>query len=227
MTTDKAYGEEDLTVLDRAGVWLSARAVRRHVDLRGKRIADLGCGYAAMMVRPLLDEVQRAVLVDVALSRALKDHHKVHAIEGLLPDVLQTLETCSLDVVLALAVLEHLVEPQRMLDEVFRILAPGGVAIVNVPSWRGKPVLEFVAFRMGISSASMDDHKTYYDPRDLWPMLVKAGFRPSTIRCRRHKLSFATLGVARKTAAPGETPPRASTGPAVESASGLKRSHRS
>lgn len=198
MTTMKAYGREGLTVLDNAGVWLSARAVRRHADLGGKRIADLGCGYDATIVRSVLHQVDQAVLVDTALSETLKEDPKVRAIEGLLPEAIREVETESIDVVLALAVLEHLSEPQRTVEEMYRILAPGGVAIVNVPSWWGKPVLEFVAFRMGISYDSINDHKTYYDPRDLWPMLVRAGFRPRSIICRRHKGGFATLAVARK-----------------------------
>ena len=64
-----------------------------------------------------------------------------------------------------------------------RILRPGGVCLVNVPSWRGKWFLELSAFRLGLSPADeMNDHKTYYDPRDLWPMLVRAGFRPQDIQ---------------------------------------------
>ena len=46
---------------------------------------------------------------------------------------------------------------------------------VNVPSWWGKTALEFSAFRLGLSPAEeMNDHRRYYDPRDLWPKLVEA-----------------------------------------------------
>ena len=75
---------------------------------------------------------------------------------------------------------------------------PGGVLLVNVPSWRGKRFLELSAFRLGASPADeMDDHKCYYDPRDLWPMLVAAGFRPQDIRCHRHKFGLNTFAVCR------------------------------
>ena len=43
----------------------------------------------------------------------------------------------------------------------------------------------------------MDDHKAYYDPRDLWPMLVEAGFKPSKITCFRHKFGLNTFAVCR------------------------------
>jgi hypothetical protein len=42
----------------------------------------------------------------------------------------------------------------------------------------------------------MDDHKMYYDKRDLWPLLVKAGFRPHDIRLRYHKLGLNLFAAA-------------------------------
>jgi 2-polyprenyl-3-methyl-5-hydroxy-6-metoxy-1,4-benzoquinol methylase len=198
VATEKAHGEEPLTRLDRVGTWLSTRSVRRNAELRGKRIADLGCGYDAPVTRPFLDQVREAVLVDVALDDDVKRHPRVRPVMGLLPGALEGLESESFDVILALAILEHLLEPETALEEIYRLLSPNGVVVINVPNWRGKPVLEFFAFRLGISAEGMDDHKCYYDPRDLWPMLVAAGFAPSAIRCRRHKFGFATLAVARK-----------------------------
>jgi hypothetical protein len=44
----------------------------------------------------------------------------------------------------------------------------------------------------------MDDHKMYYDPRDLWPLLVRAGFRPSAIRLHRHKFGLNLFAAATK-----------------------------
>jgi SAM-dependent methyltransferase len=138
-------------------------------------------------------------LVDVALADDLKRHPKVTAIEGSLPEVLPGLDETSFDVVLCLSVLEHLWEPQEALCHIHRILGAGGVAVINVPSWRGKRFLELSAFRLRMSPADeMDDHKTYYDPRDLWPMLVRAGFRPSLIRCDRHKFGLNTSAVCRR-----------------------------
>lgn len=194
-----AYGQHRKhTPVDRFGVWLSGRAVRRQGDLRGKRVGDFGCGYDASFMRTVLDDVREAVLVDVALAEDLRRHSRVRAIEGSLPESVATLDDRSLDVALCLSVLEHLWEPQEMLAEIHRLLSPGGVALINVPSWRGKTFLEFSAFRLGLSPAEeMDDHKRYYDPRDIWPMLVRAGFRPSGIRCRRHKFGLNTFAACR------------------------------
>jgi hypothetical protein len=43
----------------------------------------------------------------------------------------------------------------------------------------------------------MDDHKWYFDPRELWLLLVRAGFKPSEIRCGRHKFGLNTFAACR------------------------------
>jgi SAM-dependent methyltransferase len=193
-----AFGQtREPSFIDRFGVWLSARKIRGTVPaFEGLRIADLGCGYDATIARQLLPDVREAVLVDLALADSLKTHPKVAAREGTLPDVLCDLPDASLDLVMCLSVLEHLWEPQRMLSECRRLLAPGGTLLVNVPSWRGKRALEFSAFRLRLSPAEeMNDHKTYYDPKDLWPLLVRVGFTPEHIRCTTHKFGLNTFAI--------------------------------
>lgn len=201
-----AYGEDRrLTPVDRFGVWLSSLAVRRHAELAGKRIADFGCGFDARFTRGVLPQVASACLVDVRLAEDLKHESKVSAMEGTIEEMLPVIPDASIDVVLCLSVLEHLSDPQAALDGFRRILAHDGVLLVNVPSWRGKVFLELSAFRLGLSPAcEMDDHKRYYDPRDLWPMLVRAGFRPSHIRCHRHKFGLNTFASARAAGPPEE-----------------------
>ena len=55
----------------------------------------------------------------------------------------------------------------------------------------------YITFRLGLSPAEeMDDHKMYYDPKDLWPLMVKAGFMPHAIKCFKHKFGLNTFAVA-------------------------------
>jgi SAM-dependent methyltransferase len=200
-TRETAFGQQgQISAIDRLGVRLSARRIRRHVpSFEGTRIADVGCGYHATFARSVLDQVDHAVLLDLAVDRDLKRHPHAEVIEGPLPDTLAQLLTASLDVILCISVLEHLWEPQQALAEMHRIARPGGVCLVNVPSWWGKWFLELSAFRLGLSPADeMNDHKAYYDPRDLWPLLVRAGFRPQDIRLSRHKFGLNTFAACRK-----------------------------
>ena len=197
---DRAFGQDYTpTLVDRFGVWLSARQIRRYTGpLKGQRLGDFGCGYNATFVRSVLDELDEAVLVDSALAPDLKDRPKVRVIEGALPAILDTLPSASMDVILCVSVLEHLWNPLAALEACRRIVRPGGVCLFNVPSWRGKWFLEYSAFRLGLSPKDeMDDHKTYYDVKDFWPLLVRAGFLPSHIRCFSHKFGLNTFAVCR------------------------------
>jgi SAM-dependent methyltransferase len=197
---ERAYGQGyQPTIIDRFGVWLSARQIRRYTgSLAGKRIGDFGCGYHAAFARTVLREVERAVLVDSALAVDLKTVPNVTAIEGILPDVLEQVPSASLDIVLCISVLEHLWDPLAVMQHCYRIVCPEGTCLFNVPSWRGKKFLEYSAFRLGLSpKEEMDDHKAYYDVKDLWPLLVRAGFQPSRIHCFSHKFGLNTFAVCR------------------------------
>jgi SAM-dependent methyltransferase len=196
----RSFGQDyGLSVVDRLGTWLSCRRLKREAGgLAGKSLGDFGCGFEARFVRDVLPVLRHAVIVDVALAEDLKDTPRLRAIEGRLPDALEALEDRSFDVITCVSVLEHLTRPEAALREFRRLLAPGGVLLVNVPSWWGKVALEFSAFRLGLSPREeMDDHKRYYDPRDLWPMLVAAGFLPHQVRCRRYKLGLNTFATCR------------------------------
>ena len=62
----ESYGQHGMTWVDRLGVWLSMRAIRRQLpagnDLRG---LALGCGYRATQLVALQDRTSEAVGVDV------------------------------------------------------------------------------------------------------------------------------------------------------------------
>lgn len=195
MPRTESYGQSGrLSPVDRFGQWLSLRRVRKELgDVQGLALADIGCGYEAKLARQFLDASGSMLLADLKLDPALKRHPKVRVLEGRLPQVLGRVKARSLDVILLNSVLEHLDEPLLTLQGLHRALRPGGKLWVNVPNWRGKAALEYSAFKLGLSPAQeMEDHKMYYTPRQLWPLLVAAGFKPSRIRCGNHKLTLNT-----------------------------------
>lgn len=200
-TRSQSFGQRHRTTFaDRLGVWLSARQIRRYVPkFVGKNVGDFGCGFQASFARTILDDAAKVVLVDVAIADDLKGHPKVRATEGALLPALAKLGDASLDVIMCISVLEHLWEPLEALTHFRRILAPGGTCLLNVPSWAGKRYLELSAFKLGLSPAfEMNDHKTYYDMKDLWPLLVRAGFVPQEINCFSHKFGLNTFAVCKR-----------------------------
>lgn len=186
--------------VDRLGVWLSGRAVRRVIPtFAGLTVADIGCGYKASFAESIANEVQSMTLVDLAITSRVLVDGRINAIQGTLPGVLSTLQSDHYDAVLCLSVLEHLWDHEAALAHFYRMAKRDGLCIINVPTWRGKRFLEFSAFRLGLSPRSeMDDHKRYYDPADLWPLLVRAGFVPHNIRLRRHKGGMNLVAYCRK-----------------------------
>ncbi len=195
-----SFGQEhELSPIDRLGTWMSLRAVTKHIgSLAGMRWGDIGCGFDARLATALCREAGSTTVVDVSLSEEVKAHPGLTAIEGVLPAALAAFGDDAFDLLTCISVLEHVRDDAATLCAFRRLLAPGGTMIVNVPSWWGKTALEFSAFRLGMSPVDeMNDHKRYYDPRDLWPLLVEAGFVPQHITCRRHKLGLNTLAVCR------------------------------
>ena len=194
----EAYGQHGVSWVDRFGVWLSQRAIRRCLP-PGNSLAviELGCGYRAKLLVALRDRLQRGVGVDFQIDPALQGLAPFTFFEGPIEETLPKLGSGEYDVVMLISVLEHLADPLSALQAAQRLLKPGGVLLINVPTWRGKFFLEFSAFRLGLSpKVEMDDHKMYYDKRDLWPLLVKAGFQPSRIALRYHKFGLNLFATA-------------------------------
>ncbi len=63
--------------------------------------------------------------------------------QGLLADMTRApIRTGSVDAVFAFHVLEHVVDDRAMIGEIYRILRPGGVAVVGVPLTLDRPTFE-------------------------------------------------------------------------------------
>ncbi len=190
----KAFGTSNLSLIDCFGTWLSRRAIRGSVGERsGLTVLEIGCGYQAKNLLAIHDRVTNMVGCDFNIAPEVKRLKEFEAIEEPAEIALRVLKGRSFDVVMLISVLEHLSNPLDTLSVCREMLAPLGRLLVNVPTWRGKELLELIAFRLGLSpngKIEMDDHKMYYDKRDLWPLLVKAGFAPSRIHLHYHKFGL-------------------------------------
>jgi SAM-dependent methyltransferase len=195
-----SFGEHHkLTFADKIGVWLSNRRIIKLARAeKPEVVADIGCGFEARLIGVLPQTLKQYIAVDVSLSSTLSDDVRIKSIEGLLPEALNGISTGSVDLVILNSVIEHLDDPELAIRECLRIIKPGGVIFLNVPTWLGKIVLEFLAFRLSLSPAiEMNDHKNYYDKRDLWRVLRKGGVLPMNIKVRRHKFLLNVFAIGR------------------------------
>lgn len=196
----KSYGQDELSFVDRLGVWLSQRAIAAELAANDNlEVLELGCGFQALQLVALTPRLKRGVGVDFQLAPELASFRNLSFYQGTIEENLPKLMSERFDAVLLISVLEHLRDPLSVIESAWQLLKPSGVLLINVPTWRGKAFLEFSALRLGLSpKTEMDDHKMYYDKRDLWPLLVRAGFKPSMIKLRYHKLGLNLFAVARR-----------------------------
>jgi len=120
--------------------------IRRHANCR---LLDIGCGWEARFLRAVEPYIASGTGVDFKAPEV--NTEKLRTVRLTLADRLPLADS-SFDVVTMLAVLEHLAQPDAILREIYRVLAPGGELVLTVPSKAAKPVLEFLAFRLGISN---------------------------------------------------------------------------
>ncbi|MCL5023294.1 MAG: class I SAM-dependent methyltransferase [Nitrospirae bacterium] len=103
-------------------------------------------------------------------------------------------------VVTMFAVLEH-VMPGRvvpLLEEVRRVLAPGGVFILTVPAGWTDKLLRAMAKLGLVSPIEIEDHKDTFSLRKVIDALRRANFREENVRAGRFEMSMNIWATAVK-----------------------------
>ena len=122
----------------RLGATMRVRSLVSGLD-RGSRVLDVGCGRGVML-RALLDLGYEAHGVEISPEAAAGVDPRARI--RIAPDLADAAyETDSFDAVILWHVLEHLPHPERTLEELHRIIRPGGrlvVAVPNFASWQAR-----------------------------------------------------------------------------------------
>jgi SAM-dependent methyltransferase len=124
------------------------------------RLLDVGCGNKPyeQLFRPFISEY---IGVEHAATFGETSASQAGGPDVLYDGVSLPFEEASFDTVLSVQVLEHTAEPQRLLEEMSRVLRPGGLMILNAP----------FSFRL-----HEEPHDYFrYTPHGLRAMCEKAG----------------------------------------------------
>jgi len=178
LEAEKATGSRD-HILSLLGL------VQRRHDIQGRRVLELGSGLGTNLLRFAdANQVQGVESLAPAAERARAAG---------VPTLVSDLDTCALpwpddhwDWVLALDVLEHLVNPGHALREARRVLGPDGHIVVNLPNsfdWRAR---WRVLCGAGIDAAAhfpgqpawRYPHLRFFRHRDVLALLHECGFEP-------------------------------------------------
>ena len=141
----------------------------------GSRVCDLGCGLEAAFLDYAADRISHGVGVDDQVEDGVRG--RWWRVRGNITAPLP-LESGQFDHVVMLAVLEHLAEPEPVLREAHRILAPGGSLIMTWPSEMVDPILK-VLHGLGLVSDEMEsqEHQKRIPVEALRRILQRIGFR--------------------------------------------------
>ena len=177
------------TAFDRFVAWRRFRAARPHIR-PGTRVCDIGCGLEARFLQWLGPRIRGGVGLDYQVC---------HGATVVFTDITKGLpvKTAQFDHAVMLAVLEHLANPQEVLREAHRVLAPGGSLIMTWPNAAVDPILD-VLHRVGVVSKEMESekHEQRIPLATLQTMLREIGF--TRFDHRTFELGLNNLMVAYK-----------------------------
>lgn len=172
---------------------------------RTLRVLNLGAGAATDDARRLGDHFGRLIGADID-PRVVEndDLHEAVVIDGTslpFPD-------CSFDMVFSDWTMEHVAEPKPLLEEVFRVLKPGGHFVFRTPNLLHYAALlawatphafhEFVGKRIR-SSVLVEPYKTHYrlnTKRTAVRLLRQVGFEQVEVRMLEPAPSYLTFARA-------------------------------
>lgn len=185
----------------------------------GQRFLDIGCGFGLLvtMAKAKFDEVYGIDFCASDIDRAKKsienrvDKGRIHFLNR---DVEKGLpfDDSSLDAVSCVSVLEHIFSPPILLDEIRRVLKPGGQFIVQVPNFAWFPHRLQLLFGKMPMTGGTDElgidwlHVHNFTESDLRRFLESKSFKVvrksssgAFARHRRWWLSFLSADIIMKT----------------------------
>ncbi len=141
----------------------------------GSRVCDLGCGLEMAFLDFAEDKIAKGVGVDDQVESGTHGRwQRIHAdLRARLP-----FNEAEFDHVVMLAVFEHLVQPEAVLREAFRILVPGGSLIMTWPAAMVDPILNALhTLHLVSDEMESDEHQKRMPVSEVQAMLKRAGFR--------------------------------------------------
>jgi len=161
-----------------------------------KSILDLGCGNGEFLIKAKKFGFRRLFGLDISkeVIKSAKKHilrveganRNFSLVVGDLDDKLP-FKVSSFDVVVCLAVLEHIYDPHHSISEIARVLRQSGTLIIEVPNIAWMPrrfSLLFGNFPATSDARGWDGgHLHYFTQKSLTDLLTKEAFEIEAARC--------------------------------------------
>lgn len=156
---------------------LRIRKILSHLP-RGGVLVDIGCDQPQVLIDRVNEEMKACIGLDIVV-----ESHTYNNVKILHQDVKKKIElpSTSADAITLLAVLEHMKYPKEIIAECFRILKPGGVLLITVPSPASKPILELFAILGLVRREMIEQHENYFTTNRLRALMEETGFSHITV----------------------------------------------
>lgn len=157
-------------------------------------ILDVGCGRQAILGWKIKKLVKKYIGVDAEITQSKIQNLELiksqdRSLTALFPENY-------FDKIIALALIEHLDNPNEFVKNCHKILKNWGYFILTTPPPLSSPIIKFLGALHIIDKNEADSHKTYFNCRRLKNLLENNGF--SVMHCRYFLFGFNTICVAKK-----------------------------
>lgn len=160
----------------------------------GAIVCDLGCGLEGNFLKKNERIIGKGFGFDLFVSdKSNNDKIKLQALDlnAKIP-----LPDSSVDLVTAMAVLEHLNNYEIFIKEIYRILKKDGTLVLSTPTKLIDPIIKTLGFLGLIDNDEAHDHKMYFNTKQLTELFRNSGF--TDIKVKKFQLGFNQLAIGQK-----------------------------
>lgn len=166
--------EKDWNTLDYIIAKIRYFQIDKYVPKDGTAL-DIGCGREGAFLYRHKKRLKVGIGVDYRQNNHIDENLKFICNKGMKKIPIDD-ESC--DVVFMVAVLEHLLEPNQVIADCYRMLKHGGHIVITTPTPLSKGLLEYMAFKIHvISEEEIAEHVHYWSGAEIERLLKQYGFK--------------------------------------------------